>query len=465
MISKNNPNIILIIMDCARADHLASYGYHRRTMPYLDGLAAGGVLYEKALSSATWSLPAHWSIFTGLYLARHGVWNRHLALSPQYQTIGEFLKGSGYETAAFSNNPHIGIKNGFGRGFDTFEELFRFREDRTLLNLAGRAANKALLKLFKLKLDGAYRTNRSIKKWLSNRSKSQPFFMFVNYMEPHEPYQPPWPYRTRFMDHHVKNASESKKTIYSVSQGGKTRSQGLSDRDIAVDIAFYDASLAFLDSQLQSLLNFMKQQGVLDNSLFIFTSDHGHSLGEHQAVGHAARWLYDTQVHVPLIMYGPDLLPPGLRIPQQVQLVDILPTVVSLVGEQAGGRAYPLQGLSLLPAELASASRPFSILEAHYWVEEVDDQAREMVAIRTDEYKYIWTPDGADELYNLKQDPAENHNLIDQEPAIASELQERLKKWRAQNGPLENTGQNYGAMEVKLDAEVEDRLRALGYIE
>jgi arylsulfatase A-like enzyme len=100
---KKKPNIILIIMDCARADHLSCYGYHRRTMPYLDQLAAQGVLYETALSPATWSLPAHWSIFTGLYLARHGVWNRHLALSPQYQTMAELLKENGYETAAFSN--------------------------------------------------------------------------------------------------------------------------------------------------------------------------------------------------------------------------------------------------------------------------------------------------------------------------------------------------------------------------
>jgi arylsulfatase A-like enzyme len=220
------------------------------------------------------------------------------------------------------------------------------------------------------------------------------------------------------MDQQVKNASESRMASYSVSRGGKTHPERLSDREIAVDVARYDASLAFLDSQLQSLVNFLKQQGLFDNSLLIFTSDHGHSLGEHGAIGHAARWLHDTQVWVPLIMVGPNLLPSGVRIPQQVQLVDLFPTVAALSGYQAGGRSYALQGHSLLPADLAKARRPFSILEAQYWVEGVTNQDREMIAIRTDDYKYIWTPDGADELYNLKLDPAENNNLIDQEPAL-----------------------------------------------
>src|SRR5262245_20736104 len=111
---KAKPNLILIIMDCARADHLACYGYDRQTMPHLDRLAAEGAVSETAISPANWSIPAHWSIFTGLYLARHGVWNRRLALNPRYRTVAEILKEGGYETAAFSNNPHVGIKNGFG---------------------------------------------------------------------------------------------------------------------------------------------------------------------------------------------------------------------------------------------------------------------------------------------------------------------------------------------------------------
>jgi arylsulfatase A-like enzyme len=464
MKKEERPNIILIVMDCARADHMSCYGYHRQTTPYLDELASKGVLYENAISPATWTLPTHWSLFTGLFLARHGVWNRDLALSPQYRTIAQILSEEGYDTAAFSNNPHVGGKNGFGRGFATFQELFRIREHRTLLNLAKRAANKMLLSAFKVKYDGAYRTNRMIEKWLAGRlTPQQPFFFFVNYMDVHQPYQPPWPYRSRFMDERVKTASKSAMADYIKSGGGRRSSCRLSDWEIEVNVALYDAELTFLDSQLHSLFNYMERQGFLDNSLLIITSDHGHSLGEHSHIGHAPGWLHDTQARVPLILYGPHILPPAMRISQQVQLTDIVPTILALLGRKQDDGAHQLQGRSLLPEDLSSLDRSFTIIQAHYW--EKGHRERELVAIRTDDYKYIWNKHGRDGLYHLKQDPSESHDLIEREPAKANELQARLREWLAANGPLEDKSQDYAALEVELDEEVEERLRALGYIE
>lgn len=120
-----------------------------------------------------------------------------------------------------------------------------------------------------------------------------------------------------------------------------------------------------------------------------------------------------------------------------------------------------MQGKSLLPGDLSGSIHPFTIIQSHYWVEGQDNQERELIAIRTDDYKYIWTPDGHDELYHLQQDPAEIHNLIDQEPAKAKELRSRLQEWLATNGPVADNA----ALEVELDEEVEERLRALGYIE
>jgi arylsulfatase A-like enzyme len=466
MEQREKPNIVLMVMDCARADHMSCYGYHRQTTPYLDQLASKGVLYENAISPAPWSLPAHWSIFTGLFPARHGVWNKYLALSPQYQTIAQILGAEGYDTAAFSNNPYVGIKNGFGRGFAAFEELFRIRERRTLLNLTKRAANKILLTAFKLKFDGAYRTNRMIKRWLTSRPNPQrPFFFFVNYMEPHEPYQPPWPYRSRFIDERVRTASRGVVADYTRT-GGTTKIHNcrLSDWDVAVDVALYDAELAFLDAQLHSLFSYMEQRGFLDNSLLIITSDHGHSLGEHGYIGHAADWLYDTQVRVPLILYGPQILPPATRVPRQVQLVDIVPTILAMLGSKQGDWAHQLQGQSLLPEDQNDHHRPFTVVHARYRVEQ-GARERELMAIRTDDYKYIWTKNGHDELYHIKQDPAERHNVIDQTPTKVSELQALLRAWLSSHGPVGNESQEYAALEVELDQEVESRLRALGYIE
>jgi arylsulfatase A-like enzyme len=464
MKQKDRPNIILIVMDCARADHLSCYGYHRQVTPYLDELASQGVLYENAISPAGWTLPAHWSLFTGLFLARHGAWSRNLAPSPQYRSIAEVLSAEGYDTAAFSNNPHVGIKTGFGRGFATFQEPFRIREHHTLFNLAKRAANKISLNVFKLKYDGAYRTNRMIKKWLAGRPTPQrPFFLFVNYMEPHEPYQPPQPYRSRFMDERVKTASKSAMADYIVSAGGKLHHRRLSDWKMEINTALYDAELAFLDSQLRSLFSHLERQGFLDHSLLIITSDHGQSLGENGRIGHTARWLYDTQIRVPLILYGPRTLPPATKISQQVQLVDIVPTILAVLGHKQDGWAEQLQGQSLLPEDLVSPGPPFTVTQAHYFDEE-RGRERGLIAMRTDDYKYIWARDECDELYYIEQDPGESHNLIDQEPTKADELQARLREWLWANGPLEDKGQDYAVSKVEIDKEIEERLRALGYI-
>jgi len=459
------PNIILIVMDCARADHMSCYGYFRQTTPHLDQLASKGVLYENAISSDTWSIPAHWSLFTGLYLERHGVWNRNLALSPQCPTIAELLRIQGYETVAFSNNPHVGVKNGFGRGFDTFQELFRIRERRKLPDLARRALYKALFTVLRFKYDGAYRTNQAIKKWLTSRPyPERPFFLFVNYMEPHEPYQPPRPFRSRFMDERVKTASRSAMADYIKSGGGRRRDCRLSEWEIEVDVALYDAELAFLDAQLHSLFRHMGRQGLLDNSLLIVTSDHGHSLGEHEVIGHSPGWLYDTQVRVPFILYAPGILPASTRVSQQVQLVDVAPSVLAVLdNEQSESDKAYLQGRSLLPEDLEGADRSFTVIQAHYW--EKGHREYKLNAVRTDDYKYIWDQNGHEELYHIRHDPTESHNLIDQELVKASDLRACLRDWLASNGPFKEESRDYRAQEIELDEEVVDRLRALGYIE
>jgi arylsulfatase A-like enzyme len=392
------------------------------------------------------------------------VWNKRQALSPHHRTIAEILSEKGYETAAFSNNPHVAIKTGFGRGFDVFEELFRVRKERTLLNLIKRVANRLLLTVFKFKYAGAYQTNRTIKRWLANRPDQQrPFFLFVNYMEPHEPYQPPWPYRSRFMDQRVKKASKTRLADYWGKRvDGMPGQSHLSDWDIEVDVALYDAELAFLDAQLSSLSGYMERAGLLDNALLIITADHGQHLGENGQIGHGATCVYEPVARVPLVLCGPGIVPAGRRISQPVQLVDIAPTILSVLGHQPEHNIRQWQGKSLLPQDIKDLGRPFTIVHSRRRVQ--SGQEQEWIAIRTEDYKYIWNLDGQDALFHLQKDPGEVHNLIDQRPAEASELRTHLVNWLESNGPLQDGDQDYTPVEVELDKEIEDRLRALGYI-
>ena len=429
---KDKPNILWIVMDTTRADHLSSYGYHRKTTPNIDRIAGEGLLFENAFSSAPWTLPSHASLLTGMFPSKHGTDAEHLSLSKDFRTIAEVLRLYGYKTYGYSNNEYVGPKTNLNKGFDIFTVVNHYKP--TLGNLSDFLLINVAMKhipIIKFTRDaGAQRTNDVVKQWIADSSGTKnPFFIFINYMEVHDPYGDT-PYARQYLDKRVftPNVKAFTNNFYPSLYGYFSGKIKMSDEDFEILRSLYD-------------VNHLRESGVLDNTLLIITADHGENFGEHKLMDHIFD-IYDTVLHVPLIIRYPKIFPSALRIKEQVQLIDIFPTILDVAGidrSEAGG----IQGHSLVPEgrKIYRPNNNYVIAEHEPWhimlspvglsnyEFDVSVYARRLKAIRTNEFKYIWASDGRDELYNIYQDPHEVTNLIEKNPQKAKELQSLLEGW------------------------------------
>ncbi|MFC1968119.1 sulfatase-like hydrolase/transferase [Chloroflexota bacterium] len=433
---EGKPNILWIVMDTVRADHLSSYGYYRNTTPNIDRIASEGTLFENAMATAPWTLPSHASMFTGTFPAKHGTDRDHLWLDDDFQTIAEVLRMNGYKTFARSNNVFAASHDhNSHRGFSTFEVSWYgwFVAGSELTDF---------LKFSKLKRevqnnlvidDGAYRTNKVVKRWIADAYQAGiPFFGFINYMEAHEPYDPPRDYVMPYLEKNVDLAEAMR--VNQVANNYVSGKVQMNDDDFETLSALYDGEISYLDFRMGQLFDYLRELNILDNTVLIITSDHGENFGEHHLMGHHF-CVYDTLLHVPLIIRYPESVKAGLRVNEQVQLTDIFPTILDIVGIDWDGKEQ-IQGYSLLEDREQDGST-FTIAEYVSGGLNLRDNIRSDLAkynrrlrtVRTNEYKYIWASDGRDELYNIRNDPGELDNLINAEPEKASEMRAQLKKW------------------------------------
>ncbi len=466
------PNIILLVMDAGRADHLSCYGYERPTSPHIDQIATEGTLYEKAISAAVWTVPSHASLFTGMYLSGHGLRGRNLKLRQDIPTMASFLGAQGYNTLALTANALIGQATGLARGFAELKDVRNVFQGERLSRLKAKG-NALYRRLYyggsphknSWYDSGAWRLNYEMKRWIQgqrNRREKRPFFIFANYMEPHLRYDPPRAFRRRFL-----TPTQEQRWRQVNQNAWKFMSGEVEMRadDWDILISLYDAELAYLDSRIGELYHFLRQNGLLDNTVFILTSDHGENLGDHQLMDHQ-HCVYETLARVPLIIRYPEHFPAGLRAKELVQSVDLLPTLAEIILAQADPALARVQGQSLLPAAPKTTAREFAVTEylapqLHSFrregVEFDPKLSRQLRAIRSQRYKYIWASDGEDELYDLEADPGERCNVIEQEGETAVSLANKLQQWLDQN-----TVQAEEA--TRLDEAVISRLEALGYI-
>jgi arylsulfatase A-like enzyme len=471
------PNIILLVIDSLRASNLSCYGYFRKTTPTIDAIAEQGTLFEQAISVGCWTLPVHASLFTGLYPINHGVTISKDALPEGFATLPRRLRELGYQTASFSNNAYISGITRLTQGFDFVEDVWQQSNPRGVrrtkmgqlikyVERFGRATEpviyvlrrlqkmRAVLKRKQNKKDkGARLTNEKIRAWLKEgRNPDKPFFAFVNYMEPHLPYNPPSPYNRFFMS---RRNSPSR-----VGQSGKNSNAPKTDNDqrrweeIEVLRALYDGEVRYLDDRIADLVDFVKSMGILDDTVIIITSDHGDSLGEHDHFGHRMA-LYEQLVHVPLIIRYPTCFEAGGRVSQHVSLIDLYPTILEMAGVE-GDVATANSFYNLInPPDFDR--RPFIVAENTAPKSQNSVVAR---MIRTDCHKFIWKSDQNHELYDLNRDPEELHNLAEAEPQILQEMQVHLANWIQSVGDLR--------LEVGIaeyEPAVLERLRALGYVD
>jgi len=423
-------------MDCVRADHLSCYGYHRATTPNIDRIAEQGVRFTTAISPAAWTVPATASILTSTYPPTHGAVNGHAYLDNQLCTLPEVLSSLGYRTIGFGNNGWVSHSAGMSRGFDIFKENFRWPKKK-FAHLAMRLFCKAFLLTRGIKFKGAYDTNRAVQSWLKHhRDDSTPFFLFIHYNEAHAPYRPPASHAKRFLN----NVSWTE--ACKVNQDHTAYHSGyipMGSREFEILRALYDGEIAYLDAQIQTVFQILTELDIIDETILIITADHGDNQGEHNLMDHKY-CLYDTLIHVPLIIRYPPLLPAGLVINQPVQTVDIFPTIMDILNVERTDLTRQFQGHSLLPEKLTHRPVQFAVAErrnhsshlrktfAKYPDFDYTIYERDHRAIRTITHKYIWASDGRDELYEIAVDPDEMHNVIADYPEQVRVLQQMLSE-------------------------------------
>jgi len=408
--SASAPDVLIIIIDALRADHLSSYGYERPTSPTLDRLAAQGVLFEEAYATSSYTLPSHASILTGLYPSQHGVeWmtsKTHATAS--YPTLAETLQGHGYRTGAFSANTFwFSREHGFGRGFLHFDDFFHSLADRVLRTAYGRMITLSVL--WRLGYEDiparkrATDINEAVLDWLS-RDVDHPFFVTINYMDVHDPYLPPQPYRNKFSD--------------ADNPGGLINWQlhipdSLNTEALQGEIDAYDGSIAYVDDYIDRLLTALQQRDAERELLVVITSDHGEEFQEHGGLLHGYK-LYRELIRVPLIFWQPGRIPEGVRVPRPVTNAAIPATVMDAVGtDEVLFPGPPLQRLWDASAAPAGWPFPLSELKQRPWVpEQYPVHHGSMRSLVSPGWHYIDHETLGPELYDWMNDPLEAHNVV-----------------------------------------------------
>jgi arylsulfatase A-like enzyme len=471
----DGPNVLLIVMDTTRADHLSCYGYPRKTTPHLDRFAQEGIVFEQATAAAPWTVPSHASLFTGLLPFQHRADWPHQRLDGHLMTLAELLREHGYQTAGFVNNSWIGRTLNFHQGFDYFVESWEGNQLVSRLALVGiaRKCKRMIRKAagFLERRDGANaaRTNRQIRRWLDEaRDPQRPFFLFVNYLEPHFPYEPPEPYRSRFVQPAHRDAVQRLDVRDFVRLAPPVRF----DPPIQAALTdLYDGEIAYLDMRVGELLEELTARRLLDHTVVIVTSDHGENLGDHMIFEHQF-CIYETLVRVPLILRYPGRFPAGTRVTEPVSLVDVMPTLVKLLGLEtptaqaaSPGRSWVGSALAVPPdrAILTEYLPPLPRLEDYRRHNQTLDEryfTRRLKSLRRGPFKFIWASDGRHELYDVSQDPGESRNLTQTSPDTARELEAELHRLLAAIPPV-------GIPEEvqPLDEATKQELRALGYLQ
>ena len=470
------PNIIILLLDTARAQSFSGYGYTHSTSPQIDAIAAEGTVYEQAIAPGSWSLPSQVSLLTGMFPSKHGAHELHLSYAHRYPMLPEVLQEAGYHTLGISSNSWMSDEFGVTHGFERYLKLWQYRPTMpattTPTSGVGTWLDKRLQRWYWRQIfphrNRAQHVNRHIRALLAD--PPEPFFLYAIYWDMHLPYAAKARHAARWLPPGV-TVSQAQRVNHDPLQY-LTGQTPMSDEDFAILQACYDAALASLDEEIGALVAWLRQRGILDRTMLIITSDHGENIGDHGLMSHAYS-LHDTLIHVPLIVRYPDLFPPGQRVTQQVQLTDLFPTVLDVLGLDVPRVRQELQGMSLLTsapdtpeerlayAEMLAPHPSMASLNRRTGAPEDTPRpafARALRCLRTPATKMIWASDGNHALYNLRLDPHETTNLMAEEPKHAKEYLDLLTAWQS---PV---GASPMVPPPLMDEDVRQRLRDLGYL-
>lgn len=391
-------NVLLITMDTTRADRLGYYGNGDIETPAMDALATGGVFFSRAITTSPTTLPSHSSILTGLFPFHHGArMNGQTRLAPEHETMAEILGAKGYKTAAYVSAFVLAKEFGTAQGFEVYDDETERFDDAPIHREAERR--------------GDITTDRALE-WLKGNAKDK-FFLWVHYYDAHAPYELKPGFEKRYED----NA--------------------------------YHGEIAFIDSQVRRLTDFLKSSGTREKTLIVLVGDHGEGLGQHREWAHGIL-LYDPTMHVPFLLNCPGKIPANLHIAKEVCVVDVLPTVLSMLGIASPAavegtnlctewdEARPIYG------ETAEGFNQYGLAP--------------LLSVRSNRIKYIYAP--VPELYNLASDPDEDNDLAPASADTAKKMYRQLQKFFGVDLDKASSVANI----VQLSGEDAEKLAALGYV-
>ncbi len=406
--NSRKPNIVLLGVDSLVADHMSCYGYLRHTTPHIDKFAESGVLFEKTYSPHIPTTSAYASMLTGLdAFSTQVVALRHRGgLREEITTLPELLRGEGYSSTCvgFTGNPS-------SRGFDKYLEYPSWGSWNQGRSPKAQELNKVTIP----------EIDRLAK-------QDNPFFLFIRHMDPHAPYLPPAPYERMF--YHGDECDPKNRSMDPVMAFkpfcdffASWMPPGITDKDYV--IAQYDGAIAYMDACIQSIFIALESSGIMDDTIVILNGDHGETLYDHECwFDHHG--LYDVTLHVPLIIRYPSRIPAGIRVEGYNQHKDLVPTILDLAGIKT---KIDFDGQSLI----AMVDGTVSSFESEFYITECTWMRKH--GWRTPQWKLILAlePDfhfkPPVELYNLVEDPGENHNLANQYPDVVSLLKKRMRSW------------------------------------
>lgn len=421
--SNNNFNIVLITIDTLRADHLSCYGYHRKTSPAIDKIAEQGIIFKNITAPSSWTPPSMASLFTSVYPVNHGVvhgtiyarWTQYEreVFSDDLTTLAEILRDQGYATFGVASNLNLSEKFGFARGFDYFKCLSWVP---------------------------AHFVNDILYAWENEIKKTDKYFLWIHYFDPHVPYlaRKPWIERyaskksTRKHDFSGKQINDLTRLIPDL----KNDPQALADL-----VAHYDSEINYVDSYIGELI---KKFGLTKNTLVVITSDHGEEFLEHGRLGHGNN-LYQETIHVPLIIKLPHNSS-GQTVDENFSLIDVTPTILGI--------------LNIAPPEHMLGKSLLKKVVPLNTFAELDTNSN-LKSLVTAEWKYIYNySDDSEQLYNVMSDRLELNNLAAENFEQQVRLKEQLFEWvkTAKRHPPKKKF-------YKLSAEEKEKLKSLGYLQ
>ncbi|MDL5363427.1 sulfatase [Halalkalicoccus sp. NIPERK01] len=482
------PNILLVVLDTARAEAVID---RPDVTPNIHEIASEGTTFSNAFTTAPWTLPSHASMFTGQYTSDHGTHAGTKRFDPDVPTVAERLQSNGYQTVAFSNNTWVSPEFGFDRGFEEFNvgwqlfdggaDLARIAKEKQGVVDQSRAVGKKLFRrdgyktlcnalytqfLRKRYDDGAWMTNKRVKWWFDKtRDENRPFFMFINYLEPHLEYHPPRKFREQFLPDGVdwSDAQSVNQDAWAYIAGNVD----MDEEDFEILRGLYLAELRYLDHRIGQLWTRMESQGVADETALIIVGDHGENLGEHGLMDHQY-CLYDTLIHVPLVVRYPELFEAGTRNEGLVELRDLYPTMLD-IADIDGSTEEDLSANSIanddqtrehIIAEYVTPQPSMNALESRVGESsEIYQYDRGLRCLRTPDWKYIEGTDGSTTLYNVSNDPDEQIDVSGSNADTHIKLKTRLEGRDGKIRQIE--GQTATGMKKKTQQRLED----LGYLQ